>query len=52
MEILSKRSSALDPMRPSQVTQSSGESHSKKGSQRGCSVTQEAQRMRDRKVTA
>lgn len=52
MEIPSKRSSALDPMRPSQVTQSSGASHCKKGSQRGCSVTQEAQRMRHSKVTA
>lgn len=29
-----------------------GNSHSKKGSQGGCSVTQEAQRMRHRKVTA
>lgn len=52
MEILSKRSSALDPTRPSQVTQPSGASPSRKGSQGGCSVTQEAQRMRHRKVMA
>lgn len=52
MEILSKRFSALDPMRPSQVTQAGGDSHSKKGCQGGCSVTQEAQRRRHREVTA
>lgn len=52
MEILSKRFSALDPMRPSQVTQSAGDCHSKKGSQGRCSVTQEAQRMGHREVTA
>lgn len=52
MAILSKRSSALDPMRPSQVTWSGGDSHSKKQSQGRRSVTQEAQRMRHREVTS
>lgn len=52
MAILSKRSSALDPMRPSQVTWSGGDSHSKKQFQGRCSVTQEAQRMRHREVTS